>query len=180
MVSNPALRILRLRILIDHPRTGTEERAAAQRMLNRILAKPRSPLLNKGRNYGIRHARVGRHAGLGRIAEMIGEDIVLARSTFSTDASMGDLASADPIGDAPAEIVFDVDAPFDSQIVVSLKSVPEEWGWKQECGVSLVSPALQALADELAVFINSYNHDGSDIAKRFYGKVCVGGETLAW
>lgn len=180
MVSNPAMRIARLRGLIDHPRTGADERASAQRMLDRVLAKPRSPLLSNGRVYGTRHARVGRHAGLDQIVEMIREDIVLARSVFSTDASMDDLALADPIGDAPREIRFDVDTPFDSQIVVTLKSVPDEWGWKQEGGVSLVSPALQALANELAVFINSYNHEGSDIAKRFFGKVCAGGETLAW
>lgn len=180
MVSNPTLRISRLCKLIDHPRTGTEERAVAQRMLDRILAKPRSPLLGDGRKYGSRHGRVGRHAGLAQIAEMIREDIALARSVFSTDASTGNLALADPIGDAPAGIRFDVETPFDSQIVVTLESVPEEWGWRQGGGVSLVSPALQALADELAVFVNSYNHDGSDIAKRFFGQVRAGGETLAW
>lgn len=180
MVSNPALKISRLRTLIDHPRTGTSERAAAQRMLDRILTKSLSPIANTGRSYGPRHARVGRHAGLPRIAEMILEDIGLARFVFSTVAAPGDLAISDPIGDAPAEIRFDVDTPFDSEIVITLSSVPKEWGWEHADGVSTVSPALQALADELAAIMNGYNHDGSDIAKRFFGKVRVCGETLAW
>lgn len=170
----------RLRTLIDHPRTGSSEREAAQRMLDRILAKSRSPRTSTDRSYGTRHARVGRHAGLPRIAEMIREDIVLARTAFSTNAAAGDLAIEDPIGNAPTEILFDVDTQFDSEIVITLSSVPEEWGWVQECGVVTVSPALRVLADELAAVINSYNHEGLDISKRFFGKVRAGQDTLAW
>ncbi|MFT7024421.1 MAG: hypothetical protein ACJA07_003534 [Rhodococcus sp. (in: high G+C Gram-positive bacteria)] len=43
-------------------------------------------------------------------------------------------------------------------------------------GVSTVSHALQAFA----AIMNGYNHDGVDIARRVFGKVRVGGETLAW
>ncbi|WP_245819455.1 hypothetical protein [Rhodococcoides yunnanense] len=111
---------------------------------------------------------------------MIREDIVLARTVFATNAAVSDLAVVDPIGSAPTEILFDVNTPFGSEIVITLSSVPEEWGWVKECGISVVSPALQTLADELAAVVNSYNHTGSDIAQRFFGRVRVGSDTLAW
>lgn len=149
-------------------------------MLDRILAKSRSPLSCTDRSYGTRHSRAGRHAGLTRIAEMIRQDIVLARTVFSSNAAAGDLAIEDLVGNAPAEILFDVDTRFGSEIVITLSSVPQEWGWVHEYGVATVSPALRALADELATVMNSYNHDGSDVDKRFFGKVRVGNDTLAW
>ncbi|WP_235916646.1 hypothetical protein [Antrihabitans cavernicola] len=166
-----SLRIVRLRALIDHPRTGDSERQVAQRMLDRILGS--RPVPSDDRNYGSRHSRVGRHASLSRIADMIRDDIALARVVFSGAA--GAIAVTDPIGDAPTQIVYRVETPFDAEIVVAIDGVPEDWGWSD----GVVSPALQALADELAAIMNSYNHDGAVVGKRFFGRVRAGNETLA-
>ncbi|MFE5709025.1 hypothetical protein [Rhodococcus koreensis] len=88
MAGYVSLRITRLRTLIEHPRTGDAERAAAQEMLDRILSKSRLRYGTDDRTYGTRHDRVGRHAGLSRIADMIRDDIALARVVFSTPHSV--------------------------------------------------------------------------------------------
>lgn len=174
------MRIVRLRALIDHPRTGDGERAAAQRMLDRILTTTRIPQGSGDRTYGTRHHRAGRHASVSRIAEMIREDIALTRVAFTTSTQSGQPAMSDPIADAPAEIIYTVSAPHDSEIVIALDNVPQEWGWVPEYGIATVGPALRALVDELADLMNRYNRDGADIGKRFFGRVRVGGETLVW
>ncbi len=111
---------------------------------------------------------------------MIREDISLANTAFSTEPELGDVAIWDPIGGAPAEISYEVDTYFDSEIVITISSVPRDWGWQHNGGIDLVSPSLQALVNELAAIMNGYNHEGVDIAKRFFGKVRVDGETLTW
>jgi hypothetical protein len=47
-----------------------------------------------------------------------------------------------------------------------------------EGGANTKSPALRALGDELADIMGSYNYDGTDIGKRFFGKVRAQRETL--
>lgn len=111
---------------------------------------------------------------------MIREDISFARNVFATTDDPGGLATLDPIGDAPSQIRYEVDAPYDAGIVITVSSVPRTWGWTHDHGMDMVSPTLQALADELAEIMNGYNHDGQDITKRFYGKVLVDGQTLVW
>lgn len=175
-----SIRILRLRALIDHPRTGDSERAAAQRMLDRILTTSAARVSSGTRNYGARYGRIGKHAGLATIAEMIRADIELMRMLASTPAAAGGLALQDPIGDAPAEIDFAVDTPHDFSIVVTINRIPREWGWVSEDGIVSTSPALRALADALAEVMNSYNHDGQDVGARFFGTVRADGETLVW
>ncbi|NEW36837.1 hypothetical protein GV791_30410, partial [Nocardia cyriacigeorgica] len=83
MATSATLRISRLRALIEHPNTGDGERATAQRMLDRILTRTGTEPVVGDRTYGNRHHRVGRHADLHRIADMIRDDIVLARATFA-------------------------------------------------------------------------------------------------
>ncbi|RZL80441.1 MAG: hypothetical protein EOP32_17010 [Rhodococcus sp. (in: high G+C Gram-positive bacteria)] len=180
MAGNASLRITRLRTLIEHPRTGDSERAAAQRMLDRILGKSRIRYDSGDRTYGARHDRVGRHAGLSRIADMIRDDIALLRVVFSTPTPPGQLAVSDPIGDAPPGITYAVETPHDAGIVITIDGVPPDWGWVSEGGIETVSPALRALADELAELMNGYNRDGTDIDRRFFGSVRVRGETLVW
>jgi len=176
------MRIARLRALIDHPNTGDGERAAAQRMLDRILVKSGSEARSTvaGRVYGARFARAGRHADLERIVEMIREDIVFAR-TLSASESSTELALVNPIRDAPSDIYYSVEAPYYLRIVITLENVPREWGWVvDEWGLENISPKLQALVDELAEILEDYNCGGTDVGKRFFGNVKVGGITLIW
>ena len=101
-------RIARLHALIEHPRTGADERATAQRMLDRILAKSAVT--------GRRSSRVGRHAGAAHIADMIRADIAFARLVAT--AEPGSVAVRDPIADAPESMTFHVETPHDAGIVV--------------------------------------------------------------
>jgi len=176
------MRIARLRALIDHPNTGDGERAAAQRMLDRILVKSGSEARSTvaGRVYGARFARAGRHADLERIVEMIREDIVFAR-TLSVSESSTELVLVNPIRDAPSDIYYSVEAPYYLRIVITLENVPREWGWVVDVwGLENISPKLQALVDELAEILEDYNCGGTDVGKRFFGNVKVGGITLIW
>ncbi|MFJ4653512.1 hypothetical protein ACIP5Y_19785 [Nocardia sp. NPDC088792] len=154
-------RIRRLRTLIDHPRTGAAERAAAQRMLDRILARAAAETRVVGdRSYGDRHDRPGRHAGLSRIADMIGEDIALAR-IFTLPGEPGELDRRNMIRDAPAGITYRVESPFDMSIVITVDGVPGEWA------------GIDDLVAELTALMDAYNHDGTDTGKRFFGTVRV-------
>ena len=180
MAPNASLRVLRLRTLIDHPRTGDAERAAARRMLDRILRTPRTTSHSDDRTYGARHGRVGRHASLSRIADMIRDDIALARAVVTASTSVGAPAVPDAITDAPPEIRFVVETPHESSIVVTIDGVPREWGWDSDGGIETVSAQLRALAHELAEIMDGYNHDGTTIGKRFFGSVRTHGETLLW
>ncbi|MFE3290557.1 hypothetical protein [Rhodococcus sp. NPDC059234] len=180
MANNVSLRIMRLRALIEHPRTGDSERAAAERMLERVLNKSRTQYDYGDRTYGARHDRIGRHAGLSRIADMIREDIALARVTFPAATTSEQVAVKDPIGDAPPGISFTVETPHDASIDITIRDVPRDWGWDGEDGVETVSASLRALAGELAEIMNGYNRNGSDVEKRFFGRVRVGSETLEW
>jgi len=180
VANNVSLRIMRLRALIEHPRTGHSERAAAERTLERVLNKSRTEYGYGDRTYGARHDRVGRHAGLSRIADMIREDIAHARVMFPAATTSGQVAVNDPIADAPRGISFTVETPHDASIDITIRGVPRDWGWDGADGVETVSAVLGALSGELAEIMNGYNRNGSDIEKRFFGRVRVGSETLEW
>ncbi|APA98813.1 hypothetical protein [Nocardia seriolae] len=163
-------RIQRLRSLIEHPRTGAAERAAAQRLLDRILGNPGRARPTAGdRSYGQRHSRGGRHAGLSRLADMIREDIALAR-VFADAAVPGELAARNAIRDAPEGITYTVDTPFDAGIRILVAHVPPTWGWS---GPGVESEALRLVRAELADIMAAYDHDGGDIGQRFHGRVEV-------
>lgn len=180
MATNASARISRLRSLIEHPRTGDSERAAAQRMLERLLEKSAHADPVGDRSYGARYSRVGRHASLDSVAEMVRADIALARVVFAAAGLPGEVALSSPIADAPAGITYSVETPYFGTIIVSIDGIPEDWGWVRTDGIETISPALQALADEVTDIMNAYNHDGSDIDKRFFGKVRARGETLVF
>lgn len=163
-------RIARLRNLIEHPRTGAAERAAAQRMLDRILGRPDQARTASGhRRYGQRHDRAGRHAGLGRIADLIQEDIALAR-VFPEAGVPGELVTRNAIRDAPAQLTYEVDAPYDAGIRITVTHIPPTWGWTD---IGVESEALRHLTAELTAIMNSYNRDGDDIGRRFHGYVDI-------
>ncbi|MVU82514.1 hypothetical protein GPX89_35450 [Nocardia sp. ET3-3] len=170
MATVSATRIQRLRNLIEHPRTGAAERAAAQRMLDRIQGTSAASRSVRGdRTYGARHDKPGRHASLSRIADMIREDLALAR-VFADAAVPGELVARSAIRDAPAQLTYTVDAPFDAGIRVSVAAVPRGWGWPD--GYT-ESPALRDLIAEVTDIMNAYNHDGTDIDQRYHGRVEV-------
>ncbi|RDI18905.1 hypothetical protein DEU38_1192 [Rhodococcus sp. AG1013] len=73
-----------------------------------------------------------------------------------------------------------METPHDANIDITIRGVPRDWGWDGEGGVETVSAALRALAGELAEIMNGYNRNGSDIEKRFFGRVRVDGQTLEW
>lgn len=170
---------MRLRALIEHPNTGDGERATAQRMLDRLLDRSGCAPIGD-RTYGNRHHRVGKHADLPAVAEMIRADIALARVMFAPQTRLGEPAVRDPLGDAPVQIEISVDLPHHGCIDITIDNVPREWGWVVEDGIERVSSQLQELATELAEIMNGYNFDGSDIAKRFFGRVRVPELTLVW
>jgi len=111
---------------------------------------------------------------------MIRDDIALARVVSSTSTLPGQLAAPDPIGDAPPGITYTVETPHDAGIVVTINGVPPDWGWVSVGGCEAISPALRALADELAELMDGYSHDGANVGRRFFGRVRVGGEVLVW
>lgn len=149
-------------------------------MLERLLAKTAHTDPVGDRSYGSRYHQVGRHATLESVAEMVRADIALARVVFATAGHAGEVAVSHPIADAPAGITYTVETPYFGSIIVSIDGIPQDWGWVSEDGIETVSPALRALADELTDIMNAYNHDGSDIDKRFFGKVRARGETLVF
>ncbi|WP_067708158.1 hypothetical protein [Nocardia yamanashiensis] len=162
-------RIARLRALIDHPGTGAAERAAAQRMLDRVLSRSDTGRSGGDRAYGAHYGRVGRHADLDAVAEMIRADIAFAR-TFTDDENGDAVEEYSVLRAAPPEVVFTVAVPFDGTITVTMSELPP--GWDPE--------SIRAVATELAEIMNAYNHTGADTGPRFFARVLIGTTTVRW
>lgn len=175
---NSTATITRLRSLIDHPRTGAEERDAAQRILDRLLVKT-ARSTDSGGGSRIRRDGPGRHARIDVVADAIRTDIAVARMTRPASGDPG-VVVHDPIPGAPDGVGYDVVADGDSVIVVTIESVPPDWGWVDDAGVATVSPELRALADRIADVVDGYNAVGTDGVPRFFGRVRVPGHTLVW
>ena len=75
-------------------------------LLERVLNKSRRQCDYGDRTYGARHDRLGRHADLSRIADMIRDDIALARVMFPAATTPDQVAVNDPIGNATPGICF--------------------------------------------------------------------------
>lgn len=179
MATDPAVRVSRLRTLIDHPRTGSSERDTAQRMLNRILRTSR-PITDTHRQYGSSHGRLGRHSGLDSIAEMIRDDITMARIYRPSATESSGITPVDPVRDAPKDIRIEVEVHHGCEIVVTISCIPPAWGWFRDSGIDIYSPALRALVDELASIVAGFDHSGDDITNRFFGRVRVEDTTVVW
>lgn len=109
---------------------------------------------------------------------MIRDDLAFVRVVFADAPQLPECEPAvvDPIRDAPEEITYSVvGLPQENSIEITIEGVPPEWG-----GGAGVSPQLQRLADELVDLLNSYNHDGEVIGKRFFARVRTPHETLVW
>lgn len=179
--------IAKMRALADHPNTPEHEAAAARRYLTRLLARTITETAMPARTWESRMNFVGdkydSSLSLTDIAKRIREEIKLARKYGATDAAPGDLATIDPIGQAPAGIKFSVRQPHYGAITVTLTNLPADWAWQlgtDRAGrpAMVDTDALKTLKTELNLVMNAYNYDGSDVMtdyfdKRFYGTVHV-------
>jgi len=175
-----------LQALIDHPRTGDEEREAGRRMLARILAKANAKANANGehlkpngwtdhRTYGAKYDQVRGEYDIAKIAELMREDIKLSRKIGLKAAQPGALAIADPIADAPAQIKFAVRTSKyagGGSINIVIRNVPEDW-WETAYDdrgnkFHAAGPALQALAAELRTIHQAYNYNGSDATTDYF------------
>lgn len=178
--------------LINHPRTGAEERDAAQRLLDRLLKRIRIVVAETGAynpyaiSYGPKYTH-GRYVPLDEIAKMMRADISAARKLGKKAAKATPTAGAveipDPIGNAPAEIRITVKFQYYSgggAIDIYVRNVPTDWGFTTETdrwGHERQAPtqALKDLADALREIHWSYNYDGSDAQTDYFNRNYYGG-----
>lgn len=181
-----------LQALIDHPRTGDEEREAGRRMLARILAKANAEgeqLKPTGwtdhRSYGAKYDRVRGIYDIALIAKLMREDIKLSRKIGLKAAEPGEIAIPDPIADAPAGIKFAVRTQKYSgggSINIIIRGVPEDW--RTVCYDDRGNEyrgsgaALAALADELRAIHQAYNYNGSDATTDYFDVNYYGGVSV--
>jgi hypothetical protein len=181
--------IAHLERLIDHDRTSEEERGAAHRALQRIAeayefhsAAQRSEgpgfLYNPGAWAGEKYCST---AGLAEteIAKLIRQDIKLARKVGRRTAPKnGEVAVPDPLGDAPRAINFSVRTRYSSThaaIDVTIKNIPEDWGWTTEFDgwgnpIRTATPAMVALYREVEKIHAAYNYDNSDAMTDYFDR----------
>lgn len=181
-----------LQALIDHPRTGDEERDAARRMLARVLAKANANgehLKPTGwvdhRSYGAKYDDVRGIYDIAVIAKLMRADIKISRKLGLKAAEPGEIAIPDPIADAPAQIKISVRTQKYSgggSINILIRDVPEDWrtvcyddrgNERRGCG-----PALAALADELRAIHQAYNYNGSDAMTDYFDVNYYGGVSV--
>jgi len=182
-------RIAAAQALADDPRAPEGERAAARQAVGRLKARQAA----RGgytaeeswhyydRVYGQRYDDLPRYAPVKDIAQVIREQIKVARKLAKLTPDTGAVAVFDPIGDAPASVKFSVVTRNSSSIDITIKGVPEDWGWtRHECrnhgSEVCATEALVLLGEELASMLAAYNHDGSDSMRdhhdvRFYTSI---------
>lgn len=179
--------ISNLRALIDHPRTGENERAAARRMLKRVLAKAeqQGTQIEGGfrdhRVYGEKYDKA-RNLGVVEIAKLMRADIKLALKVAKATAEPGTVATFDAFAAIPEGIKITVRTRHYSSIDIVVRNIADEWGWAEETDNwgrkrAMPTPALKALARELGIIHDAYNYDGSDISTdyfdvNYYGGIC--------
>jgi hypothetical protein len=196
MDAKTANKIKLLQTLIDHPRTGDNEREAARLMLGRLLnkvSKTEGVTAEQAgggwmdrRFYG---AKYDAKLTTTQIAAIIRAQVKLARKLAKqAGGEAGAVKLPDAIGDAPAEIKFSIRSERfsgGSAISISILNEPKDWAWEMREDRyghvrEMPTAALQTLADELAELMKAYNHDGSDITTdyfdvNFYGSVYARG-----
>lgn len=175
-----------LRTLIEHPRTGAQERDTAKRMLARLLVKigqsPKQeatrPSWYRERVYGAKYASLGSgYVSAADIAKLIRADIKLALKVARATAEPGAVALVDPLAAMPTEVKITVrkeDFSGGRSIDVIMRDVPEEWGFSMQEDRyshemrSLPSPALREAAKALKEILHAYNYDGSSPEVDYY------------
>jgi hypothetical protein len=198
MNSRTTAKIEALTALINHAKTGADERDAAKRALVRI----RRALADvgqvdsstpEGRWYytanaweGSRYAEC-RHLGLAEIARLMREDLKLARKVVNAPTTGADVALADdPFAGVPAQIKISIRSEYFSgggAIRIKIKNVPAEWGWtEQDSGddlnfgydrkvqIKVATPAFAAFRRAVEEIHQSYNFDDSDAQVDYFHK----------
>ena len=186
--SRTAQKIQLLKNLINHPRTGEEERDAARRMLKRVMDKARekgeqlaeATAISERSNpsggyrlpgvvYGAKYEQV-KNMPLAEIAKLMRADIRLARKVGANSATPDAVAVIDPLGDMPKEVKVSVTSEYFSgggAIRMRVKNIPLRWGFAKEPDrwgemQWMPSPSFKAVLDELRAIHGAYNFDGSD------------------
>ncbi|MER5579804.1 hypothetical protein [Streptomyces massasporeus] len=174
--------------LIFHPRTGAEERDAAERMLDRALAAAQKngefAASDNGAGtwhgyrlpevrYGKRYEEV-KNLSLTDIAKRIRADVKLARKVDAKLATGTEVALIDPLAPLatmPKQMKVSVRTDYFSgggAIDVRVYNLPEKgWGYVQEedyWGEKrwVPGPQLRGILDALEEIHRAYNFDGSD------------------
>lgn len=190
-----------LRALIEHKNTPEHERAAAQRMLDRLMAKRRETDRSNyddqgrwrgaygGRAYGAKAST--EYAPATEIAKWMRADIKIARKVANAPAE-DEHGVAIPSGFAgiPKDIKITVSTDsgsMHSSININIRNIPPAWGWytvplrgvyddDQWEMKNQPSPELLRLVRDLEEIHWSYNWNGSDSMTdyfdvRYYGGV---------
>lgn len=160
-----------LKALIAHPRTPENERQAAQAMLTRLLTK-RAAVKTSYIDptwYGEKYNDVPRSCATSVLTKAVREEIKTIQKVAKKVAGDGSVKLHDPIGDAPAGIKFAITTPHHGSINITIRNIPDAWGWIQEDRYNTgqvgdwPSEALRDLA-------NAYNHDNSDTMTDYFDK----------
>lgn len=173
-------RMVLLKNLIEHAKTGEDEREAARHALTRLMAKAEEVGVavasgyTDHRVYGAKYDRT-QHLPTAAYAAKIRAEIKVRRDLRKAKAAPGSLSIPDLITDAPATIRFFVKVDHHASITITIKGVPESW-WRQEPydgyrGAdthTVPGPELNELAADLAALMAEYNYDGSDVMTDYF------------
>ncbi|MCF6467301.1 hypothetical protein FAF44_02590 [Nonomuraea sp. MG754425] len=177
--------------LIEHPNTPEEEKATAQRLLERLRIRAQregQDISEKSeewsgyyrlprRQYGSKYD--GRYIPSAELTKLVRSDIALLRKLGRQPARPGEVKVPEPIGDAPASIKFFVrkdDNTFTRSIDITIKGVPAEWWIDREDPYDRsrtwrsAGPQLTALRDALKEITWAYNYDGSDLLTDYHDR----------
>jgi hypothetical protein len=180
-------RIERVRAIVDHPRTNEHLRAVAAHKLEKLLAQLAEAPHSGGYRLpdGWFGAKYDPKRSLTDVAKMIREEVKLLRKIGNLESD-GAVAIPSPIADMPAGIKVSVRQPHYGAIDITLKGIPQDWGWAKGTDHRapwrgehwMRTPAFEALVKELKTLMGAYNYDRSDIMTdyfdvRFYGNVDI-------
>ncbi len=171
-----------LQALIDHPRTPANEREAAKAMLARLMAKRVGNTTSGYVDttwYGSKYNDVPAHCATPVITKRLRDDLKAIRAVAKKINGGNESESVklhDPIGDAPAGIKFGVTMPHHGSINITVRNIPDDWGWVQKDRYNTghvadwPSDALRTLGNALRALANAYNHDNSDTMTDYFDK----------
>lgn len=162
--------------IIDRPTTSNAERMAAESAKERLAklkakAEPEwtwTPRFEGGKYQATKHLYGA------DLTALIRREIALRRKLGKIGAEPGALAVPDPIGDAPEQIKITVSYPRGSAIRITVRNIPEDWGYcPRPKGINHeMSPGpsddLLRLGIALRELADDYNMDDSDAMTDHY------------
>jgi hypothetical protein len=190
MNSRTAAKIEALTALVNHAKTGADERDAAKRALLRIHAAQAETARDDidyqrfhsaGHWQGSKYEQA-RRLDLAEIAKLMREDIKISRKVGKSAPGATDLAVLDPIADAPAQIKVSIRSRYFSgggAIDIVIRNVSAEWGWTEgeiDNGYSdgrvhkIATPAFAAYKAAIDEIHSAYNYDNSDAQVDYFDR----------